>query len=138
MISDSLWQAYLDTDYCVYSLQLRIAVGECHAELDRYLASWGANRFAYLTAWNPRSQCLSTEANQERNLALEAILAARGYRYLAGAGISRKNEWAPEESFFVIGLEENDAIELAKQFEQNAIVVGEIGQASRLVAVVPR
>ncbi len=135
MIDEQLWQAYLETDYYVHSLQLTIAVGQRHAELDRYLASWGAQCFAFMTAWNPHSQSLSDEENRRRNARLERHLNEFGYRYLSGAGISRTHAWPPEESFLVIDIPPTAALEIAASFEQNAIVFGVRGQPSKLLAV---
>lgn len=135
MMDERLWQAYCEMDYYVHSLQLTILVGQRHAELDKYLASWGARSFAFLTAWNPRSQPLPDDANRQRNLQLEQQLHAAGYRYLAGAGISRSQAWPPEESFLVIDIPRTTSLELAASFEQNAIVYGLLGQPSELLAV---
>ena len=43
------------------------------------------------------------------------------------------DSWEPEASFMVLNIRKEDAIKIGKQFKQNAIVVGVIGNSAELI-----
>jgi hypothetical protein len=49
-------------------------------------------------------------------------------------GVGNDDSWEPEASFMVLNIGKEDAIKLGKQFKQNAIVAGEIGNLPELIA----
>ena len=74
-----------------------------------------------LTAWNPKSQPLSEKHNKKRNN--ELLLAVQQkHTVLKALGKGSDLSWPAEESFFVIGLSNNEAEQLAIDYEQNAYV----------------
>lgn len=109
-----------------------LRVGAPSSELDRLLRAHGARTFAFLTAANPRSRPLPEELNQERNAHLLARLTAAGRRFFAGVGGSAAGDWPDEASWLVLDLPEPEAVELARAFEQSALLLGELGAAVRL------
>jgi hypothetical protein len=121
-----LAQAYAATVYRVFlpggSCDLR--PGESSAMLRGWLADAGVREFAILTACNPGSRRLSATDNAERQARLECALLEAGYEPYAGENVAAAGDWPAEESCFVAGLPLADALALAAQFGQNAIVHG--------------
>lgn len=130
-IPEALYTAYLHTTYQVYDPALAITIGNFHPQLDTLLETRHATQWAFITAWNPYSQVLSTTENEARNKSLETLLAP--YPYFAGAGIGEDPSWQPEASFLVLGIDRATACLLGKQFGQNAIVAGSKGGPAELV-----
>ena len=77
--------------------------------------------FGLLTAENPMRQTLTEEENAELNKKAEAWLKDRGY---TPRRVSGKYGQA-ENSFFVPGLTKEDAIEFAKEFNQESVAHSE-------------
>lgn len=101
-------------------------------QLDVLLAAHVATHWAYVTAWNPRSQPLSAEANAARHEELLAQLEPLGYTVFSGRGQPVNEDWIAEESLLIIGIDENAALRLGAWFEQNAILVGRVGEFAQL------
>ena len=81
-----------------------------------------SNRWAFITACNPRSRKVSDRENADRMAELESVLSERGHKYYDGAGVPARDAWEPEPSFLVIGISDSEAAELGAKFDQNAIV----------------
>jgi Protein of unknown function (DUF3293) len=127
MSLDQLAAAYRTTDYWVDDAAggpFVIRIGEVCAEVN---GNW-----AFVTAWNPRSQPVSAEENTRRMAELEAFVRSGGWTFYHGRGVGRDGTWPPEPSLLIIGIQWRDAVELGKRFGQNAVVVGRTGEAARL------
>lgn len=74
--------------------------------------------FAILTAWNPNNQPLSLEENTARNEALFEKLLEYGYPFDEALGYLEEHS---EESYCIYEITFEEAIGLAKAFEQYAI-----------------
>lgn len=74
--------------------------------------------FAILTAWNPNNQPLSLEENTVRNEQLFETLLESGYLFDEALGYLEEHS---EESYCIYGISFEEAIELAKQYDQYAI-----------------
>ncbi|MDD3595592.1 DUF3293 domain-containing protein [Sulfuricurvum sp.] len=74
--------------------------------------------FAILTTWNPNNQPLSLEENTQRNEQLFETLLERGCTFDEALGYLEDHS---EESYCIYGIEFEEAIELARAFEQYAI-----------------
>ncbi len=75
--------------------------------------------FAVMTAWNPMNQTLTKTANRTRNRQLAQLLRQRG------AVFYRSDGWLGrhcEEGFTIEGIGVFDAIQIARKFEQYAIL----------------
>lgn len=127
--------AYRATTYRVYSPDgaLELRVGEVSAALRDWLAELGEDCWAILTAANPRSMPLSASANAERQSQLECDLLEGGYETFLVENIADAADWPVEESCFVPGLAEEDALALAEDYAQNAILAGGADGMVRLV-----
>lgn len=110
--------------------KLALRVGEPHPALDQILENRGLRHYAWITAANPRSARLDEAENRARNRALAARLD--GWQYLRARTVPDDGAWPDEGGFLVLGMGPEDALELARAFEQNAILVGEVGGAPAL------
>jgi len=137
MIDPSLEAAYRNTDYWVDDAPgepFAIRVDENNLDLDVLLTELGEFHWAFVTACNPKSLWLSDEENAERMRELEMAVERRGLRCFHGHGQGRDDNWPAEPSLLLVGESAiPEAIELASEFEQNAIVVGQLGEPARLV-----
>ena len=77
---------------------------------------------AFITAFNPFSQELSTQENKDRNHKLEELIQSLDFDYIHGEGKCGDGDWDGEKSFLIFGISEEQASEIGKEFEQNAIV----------------
>jgi hypothetical protein len=97
--------------------------------LSNNMASW-----AFITACNPYSVMHNVDVNTFLNTQLESYLSEKQYVFFKGMGVGNDDSWEPEASFMVLNIGKEDAIKLGKQFKQNAIVAGEIGNLPELIA----
>ena len=125
-LEPALLQAYLETDYIVSDdPPMLLRVNEHNPDAQILLASFGVTSGAFITAWNPGSTILPDDENDDRQSLLLDEIEARRLNYLIGYG--EKPDWR-EYSYFILGIEREDASLLARQFQQNAYVwVGEKG-----------
>ena len=132
MTEAQLFEAYRNTLFCADTPvgQLRIRVGQQHAELDSLLDQFGALSWAYITAWNPASIKTMQSENESRQAALLRDLES--YAVFHGEGIGADGDWDPEPSFLALGISESDAFQLGCTCGQHAIVVGHRGEAAGL------
>src|SRR5689334_10913097 len=96
---DTFLQPYLHTAYIVETEPpIVLRIGERNAALHALLASRGVEEWAFVTAWNPRSQVLAPEENARRQQQLEAELA---FPFLPGRGEGDDGNWLPERSVLI-------------------------------------
>ncbi|CAN5398830.1 hypothetical protein BH10ACI2_BH10ACI2_17150 [soil metagenome] len=123
-----LYEAYLETSYVVHDdgVDLTIRVHKKNIQLNDLLKQEGVSSWAFLTAYNPFSTPLTEPENLDRQAKLIQHLESRGLRYLRGFGKGDDPSWEPEPSLFILDIGRNDAIAIGRQFDQNAILWGEI------------
>lgn len=126
-----LINAYRNTSYNVFEPKISIRIGETNPVLDALLREYDCTEWAYITAYNPFSEVLSEEENMERHKQLKATL--KEYALFEGEGVGTDPSWKPERSLLILGISEGDAEKLGEKFQQNAIVVGELQEAPRLL-----
>ena len=129
-----LLDAYKSTTYQVIDPKISLRIGEASKELDLLLGELNVSSFCFITAYNPFSKELSYTENSKRQVLLAEDL--RSYKFFKGVGIPSDKAWSPEPSFLVVGISKVYSIELAKKYEQNAIVLGSIGQEAELLITV--
>ena len=117
-------RAYNATDYrlghTVHDIILNIGV---HADrLSALFASNSVTCGAFLTAFNPRGNIQSDEANEQAHAQLEQQLQALGLHSIEGSGSEKGTEWPAERSYFALGLELEVAKGIGRHFDQDAIV----------------
>ena len=77
---------------------------------------------AFITACNTESIEYSNKETKERNQKLEEKIQALHLDYIHSEGKCDDDEWLGEESFLVFGINQKEAIQLGKEFAQNAII----------------
>ncbi|MCE9632384.1 MAG: DUF3293 domain-containing protein [Planctomycetia bacterium] len=135
MTDPALDAAYRATTYSVVmpdGTRLAWRIGEHSDALERFLAAAGHDHWAFVTACNPRSTRLDETENAVRMGELAHVVRDRGLHSLPGEGRGDGGDWPAEPSLLVLGIEELDAIELIRMFDQHAIVVGSRGSPPRL------
>lgn len=76
--------------------------------------------FGGITAWNPGWERLSKAENEAANARLARTIDARGWRRLVAVGRDRGLTYS-EPSFAVFGATQEELVEVARQFQQEAI-----------------
>lgn len=97
-------------------------VNKASAELKTLFKHNRVDSAAFITAWNPYSEALSSEENQARNGQLENELNQRSLKFIKGVGQDPLGQWTGEDSFLVLDISLEASKKLGVQFEQNAIV----------------
>ena len=127
--------AYLRTAYraTIDGERVEMRIGEVSEEVDRHLRARGAKSWAFVTASNPHAMRLGQIENTRRHAQLVAAVAAEGFAFFEGEGVGDDGSWPPERSLLIIGISATAASRIARGFEQEAIVVGALDEAARLV-----
>ncbi|MEM8829679.1 MAG: DUF3293 domain-containing protein [Cyanobacteria bacterium P01_G01_bin.19] len=133
-----LEQAYRDAVYGVYYYEqtIQLLIDRLSPKLDFILTKHHSTTWALITAHNPYSQCLSPAENQQRHQDLVELLRSHNLTFFNAIGKDKDDLWTPEQSIFIVGIELEKAISIGNKFQQNAIVVGEWGQRSKLIWLV--
>jgi hypothetical protein len=136
-MTDELLAAYRGTRYAVLAPDggtlAEARIGQHCPDVDAVLDRHGADSGVFITAWNPRSIPTDDEINADAHSRLATRLAERGLAVLAHAGFGQDPAWRPEHGFFVLDLSEREALDLAVELEQNAVVVVRRGEPAQLV-----
>lgn len=127
-----LVSAYLLTNYLVPALDLHLRINQSDAALDAWLERGNYPHFAIITAWNPGSKWRPEPINRIQNRQMETKLRAGGQVVLPAFGQGDQGDWPAEESFFAAGIRQDEVLQLAADFGQNAIVFGTKGNVPEL------
>ena len=134
-MNPELFEAYKKTTFRVYLplgvIDIRIGCG--NALLNQLLLKNNAQSWAFITACNPHSVRQNADVNTFLNTQLENYLSEKQYLFFKGIGVGDDASWEPEESFLVLNIRNEDAMKIGRQFKQNAIVAGVIGNAPELI-----
>jgi hypothetical protein len=119
-----LVSAYRATDYVAHGngWDVVIRIGRHSLVVDRLLARMHARNGAFITAWNPFSKDLSSEANEHWDRELKRYLSVRGFAFVEGEGRGRTGEWPPEPSILAFGISRTEASAIGRRYRQNAVV----------------
>jgi len=128
---NDLLEAYKNTKYKVFELNLTIEIGKSNQEVDAILAKYNASEWAFITAFNPYSKVLTDNENKIRHEELKKL--TEDYVTYEGHGIGEDPTWEPELSLLIIGISKDDASILGNKFEQNAIVNGKTNSEPELL-----
>jgi len=134
-MNPELFEAYKNTTYRVYLPlgEIDIRIGVMNPLLQQLLLSNHVESWAFITAYNPYSVMHNVDVNTFLNTQLEDYLLGKRHVFFKGMGVGDDNSWEPEASFMVLNIRKEDAIKLGKQFKQNAIVAGVIGNLPELI-----
>ena len=128
---NTLLEAYKNTKYIVLKPTLTIEIGKLNQDLDKLLLKHNSNEWAFITAYNPYSRVLTEEENKVLHNKLKEL--TEKYVTFEGHGVGQDPTWEPELSLFIIGISKDDASEIGKKFEQNAIVYGVVNNPPELL-----
>jgi hypothetical protein len=136
MPDPALDAAYRATDYRVDGPHgpFVIRIGEFSIDVEQLLFDEVEFDWAYLTACNPGSERLADDANARRTQELRDRLRCRWHHVYDGVSVGRDGTWR-EPSFMVLGMTEDEAVQIGRRFGQNAVVVGRMAEPARLVWV---
>ncbi|BCS35947.1 hypothetical protein TBR22_A51820 [Luteitalea sp. TBR-22] len=134
-----LLEAYRRAEYRVadrgYTFTLRIDA--LSWPLRAVHASFGVDRSAYITAWNPGSVPTDRAINEAAQASLTADVEALGLHWLRGEGVDPSGSWPGEPSLLVLGLREPEARALAARYGQVAILYASSDATPRLLVTGP-
>jgi hypothetical protein len=120
-IDPALVAAYLATEYRVGTPEFGLRIGKRSEELAAEHRVRGVGASAFVTACNPFSMELTDEQNAARHRDLCAELQSRGLAFIEGIG-EPVGDWKGEPSVLILGISREQASELGRRYEQNAIV----------------
>jgi len=122
MTSDKLIEKYQTTDYFIDDdPPLLFKIGEQNDGLRILFASFNVESAAFVTAWNPGSEKLNLDDNYDRQADLLEDISLQRLNYFVGRGESVADGWS-EDSYLVLGINRDDATELANKYGQTAFV----------------
>lgn len=131
-LDQSLIKAYQDTIYSTSNPKIDIEIGKENEALSVFLFDNNAYTWAFVSASNPFSIEITDRENTKRHQSLKDFVANSGLRQIEGLGKSKDGEWS-EKSLLILDISKKEAIKLAQNFEQNAIVFGYFDQNPELV-----
>ncbi|MHC4875180.1 MAG: DUF3293 domain-containing protein [Planctomycetota bacterium] len=126
--------AYCRTEYLVElpDRQFSIRLGELSSEADSLMRLAGEACWSLITAENPRSQQLSDADNAARRDMLRMCLGQGGWQPFSTTASCPESTWPPESGHLVPGLDCTEALAIAREFDQHAIVYGQVNQPAVL------
>lgn len=128
--------AYAAAEYAVAldgdALPLR--VGRPARDLEAY---WPAQRYVFVSAWNPASQPHSDSANQAADERLVARLDAAGVQRHAAWAQDQAGQWR-EPGWLLADLDDAAADALAREFGQAGVLAWQRGEPVRLRMLIAR
>ncbi|MTB51490.1 DUF3293 domain-containing protein [Lewinella sp. W8] len=123
--------AYLRAEYWAGDFCLKI--GHPAPKLDAWLRAHGHSHYAFITPCNPRSQVISDEKNTERLNELRDLLNMFRLDFLPATGRDPQGEWPDEPGFLVFDIPLSVLHDVARGYEQNAVVEGRLRGVPLLV-----
>jgi hypothetical protein len=132
----SLLRSYFSTIYELPTSSgiLRVSLdGEIMKDKSR-LPEQLSQKFALLTAYNPRSMLLPRRVNEQRNHVMRDLLVLGCYRVEQTVGYEEEPEgvWR-EPAWMVLGIDREESIAFGRVFRQNTIVHCEGGEPSLVI-----
>lgn len=122
-IHPTLIRAYREAKYVVQYLEpIELRIGWANENLKGLLEVFDATTAAFITAFNPYSEVLSDEGNEQAQNQLRLDIENLGCEGVLGYGQDVAEEWPREQSFLAVGITESQAEALADKYGQNGYV----------------
>jgi len=135
-IDEHLSKAYRNTRYMVQSPEMEIKIGLKNEELDVFLFDNHCWQWAFISAFNPGSKALPPAQNEQNHQKLRERINALKLRTCEGLGIpAQEEDWKPEKNFLILDISRVQAIAIAQEFGQLALLFGEFEGEAELVWV---
>ena len=122
---------YLKNKYHVFALNTYFRINIMNPVIDEYLTLRDKTSYAYMTASDPSGNILYPYENKLRNKRLKRNLA--DYEVLDGEWNGDEFRCPPFASVFILGIDQEKAMELAMKFNQMTFVYGEKGMPPKIV-----
>ncbi|NRA37756.1 MAG: DUF3293 domain-containing protein [Planctomycetes bacterium] len=108
-------------------------IGECNQALNDLLQKHHVLAWAILSAFNPYSETIPLTENLHREHKLLTQLNSTSYLIYAAQGKDDNDLWPPEPSLLILGIQPNLACQLAQEYQQNAIIIGQLNTPAELL-----
>lgn len=131
-----LAQAYRHTRYRVWladNTQLDLYPDQRNQAMDNLLQQHAAQQGHVISACNPASQICSMPANQRATKALHRRITQEGWPCFAAQGQALAGDWPAEDSCLIVGSSRAQAIALAHDFGQYAVLEHSLGDCSAVI-----
>ncbi|MBU3584591.1 DUF3293 domain-containing protein [Polynucleobacter sp. AM-26B4] len=112
-------------------IELGFRIDESNQQIEELMTKHERSSACFITASNPNGQRIDEQENESRMKELETLILEIQLPYYFGQGGDSKGAWK-EKSLLVVGIELGEADQLARHFEQNAIVWFQRGSAPSL------
>ncbi len=113
---------YQNAKYVVLSSpSIEFGIEQRSMPLDELLNKYQQSTACFITACNPWGKEQGEDLNHTKMADLEKDLIKAELPYLHSYGGNSEGTWK-EESFFVIGIDKQNAIQLGRQYKQNAFI----------------
>ena len=137
-VSNQLIDAYQNTTFTAWTPeQIDIRIGQMSATLDNLFDRTGESCWAFITAYNPGSRPTHERQNVQRQAELNRAVCNDWPHVYPGSGAADTGDWPPDPSVLVLGIPEDQAIEVGREYGQVAIVTGRRGEPAKLALCDP-
>ncbi|WP_157501322.1 DUF3293 domain-containing protein [Lewinella sp. 4G2] len=128
----ALHREYCASVYVCHNFRLRS--GSPNASFTDWIAARGYSSYAFLTAYNPYS---NRQLSRADNLALAQVLRNRikdlAIDAVPAAAVDVTGTWPEEVGLMLLGVDLGTALQLGREFQQNAILYGKTGNAAAVL-----
>jgi hypothetical protein len=134
----SLLETYRKAIYTIPEFEVDILIDKKNPNLDKALKALKSGKvksWVFITADNPHSRMRSSAENTRAFLVLEERIKKSEHVYYEGWAKSIRNDWPPEHALLILDISEEEALQIAVEFDQKAMVTGELGKNAKLVEV---
>lgn len=122
-ISPELVRAYYETEYHVLLRPpVTLRIGQINEDLKALYRESSCNSCLFITAWNPYSEHTEAAMNALLQSQLFEEISASGYRAVPGLGKHPSGDWEGEDSLLVLGVSQEEAMEIGTRWKQNAVI----------------
>ena len=132
MNQENLTEIYSKALYFIPSFKINLKVGSNHPDLDELLTQNKAKSAALITAFNPYSQILPKEENDQRNEELKSKIIEKWNCIDYISNEDSTNNWK-ELGFLVINIKIDEVLSLAGSYGQHAILYYEKNKVVELI-----
>lgn len=107
-------------------IEVSFRINHSNPQLDELMELHGKQTACFITACNPKGERIDERENLRLMSELESIIQQKQLPYYFGHGGDSKGAWL-EKSLLIVGIGVDEADQLARQYDQNAVVWFERG-----------
>ncbi|HEY7986276.1 MAG TPA: DUF3293 domain-containing protein [Methylophilaceae bacterium] len=118
--------AYRATGYLIHlrGEAIRLRVDQSSPEFGKFLEHTQCEQWAFVSAVNPGSELFTEAANASRHRKLLAAVSAQKLVYFPGDAVPDTGKWPIEPGLLLLHISLEQALALAQEFGQAAILAG--------------